>query len=231
VLSVAEDWDEETVAWNSAPLAAENISSAWVDPLSSFPGYPGVAREWDVSGAVAKAYVAGEPLRLAFYSGDSAYHSGKYFVSSDAGEWNAEGRPTLKVSLGDPQAQIRKSVYPITPAASQSVTYTVSLLGSGQALTLTDKLPPQVSAPGPVWVTPGVQKPEYDARLHRLIWRDTPAIGQPVTITFPVTVQVSGPLAIFNTARLADAQGRVSVDTAGFVVDGRHVWLPIVLGY
>ncbi len=38
-----------------------------------------------MSGAAAEAYVAGQPLRLALYSPDSAFHSGKYFFSSDIG--------------------------------------------------------------------------------------------------------------------------------------------------
>jgi hypothetical protein len=38
-------------------------------------------------------------LRLALYSADEDYHSGKYFYSSDAG---IEARPTLKVIFGNP---------------------------------------------------------------------------------------------------------------------------------
>ena len=65
--------------------------------------WPGVPHHWDVSYAATKAYAAGTPLRLALYSGDGAYHSGRYFVSSDTGDWNAEGRPTLRVTLGLPE--------------------------------------------------------------------------------------------------------------------------------
>lgn len=96
-LQVAGDWQEATITWNNAPQALENISGAWVHPLSSTPPWPGVPRVWDVSYAVAQALARGEPLRLAFYSADSDYHSGKYFVSSDTGDWNTEGRPRLDV--------------------------------------------------------------------------------------------------------------------------------------
>ena len=97
----ARDWDETSLTWNNAPLATENVGRAWVGWLSEQPPWPGVAREWDVSRAVAEAYASGQPLRLVFYSADSARHSGKYFVSSDAGDWNAEGRPTLQVTWGE----------------------------------------------------------------------------------------------------------------------------------
>jgi hypothetical protein len=95
VLAVGEDWDESTLTWNNAPLAAENLSGTWVDP--QFDIWPGTPRQWNVSRAAAQAYAANQPLRLALYSADGAYHSGRYFWSSDAGE---EGRPTLRMILG-----------------------------------------------------------------------------------------------------------------------------------
>lgn len=100
VLTVDQDWNEDTLTWNNAPLARENVAAAWMDPVVSFPGWPGVPWESDVSRAVVEAYAAGRPLRLVLYSADAAMHSGKYFVSSDTGDWNAEGRPTLRVLWG-----------------------------------------------------------------------------------------------------------------------------------
>lgn len=97
VLMANGDWQENTITWNNAPQAEENVSGAWVPPLANFPGWPGVPRTWDVSYAVAKAYARGEPLRLVLYSADSDYHTAKYFVSSDTGDWNVDGRPRLEV--------------------------------------------------------------------------------------------------------------------------------------
>jgi hypothetical protein len=103
VLTVSPDWNDLSLTWNNAPLAEENVGLARVDPLSTFPGWPGVRREWDLSYAVAQAYLDGlDQINLALYSADSAYHSGKYFVSSDTGDWNAEGRPTLEIIWGNP---------------------------------------------------------------------------------------------------------------------------------
>jgi hypothetical protein len=102
VMTIQDDWDEGTINWNNAPLAFENISQTWVNPVDSFPDYPGIPYEWDVSKAVAEAYLAGDPLRLVLYTADASIHSGKYFFSSDIAEWNAEGRPTLEVIWGEP---------------------------------------------------------------------------------------------------------------------------------
>ncbi len=101
VLTVGEDWNESALNWNNAPVAVENVSQAWVPPTPPV-GWPGTPRTWNVSRAVAQAYANGQPLRLALYSGDSDYDSGKYFVSSDTGDWNAQGRPTLTIILGQP---------------------------------------------------------------------------------------------------------------------------------
>jgi hypothetical protein len=103
VLTVDRAWDEAGLTWNNAPLASENITGTWVDPLPSFPGWPGVPRQWNVSRAVAQAYTTGQPLRLALYSADELYHSGRYFSSSDVGDWDEVGRPTLTVTWGEPQ--------------------------------------------------------------------------------------------------------------------------------
>lgn len=97
-----EDLNESELNWNNAPLAVENVARAWVPPIDQFPGWPGVPITWDISKAVADAYAQGQPLRLAVYSADSDYHSGRYFISSDTLDWNAEGRPTLDVVWGEP---------------------------------------------------------------------------------------------------------------------------------
>jgi hypothetical protein len=101
IYTVAEDWKEGTLTWNNAPLAMENITGAWVDPVTSFPDWPGVPWDWDVTYAVAQAYTAGDLLRLAIYTADTEYHSGKYFTSSYTADWNARGRPSLVIEWGD----------------------------------------------------------------------------------------------------------------------------------
>lgn len=100
VFTIDTDWDEATLTWNNAPFARENIAATMVEPVESYPGRPGIPYHWDVSRAVAEAYASGSPLRLAMYEADWAYHSGKYFDTSDTDEWSAAGRPTLQVSWG-----------------------------------------------------------------------------------------------------------------------------------
>jgi len=228
LFTVDGDWEEYTLTWNNAPLARENLTTTWVNVLTGFPGWPGVAYNWDATQAVAEAHSAGEPLNVALYTSDTNFHSSKYLTSSDTGDWNAEGRPTLTIVWGEVLATVSKEVWPTTPSSGQVVTYTLSLLGSGQAITLTDDLPAEVGVPGPIQVQGGAAA-TYDPGAHRVSWNGSPDIGQPVTITFPVTIPVGGPLAISNTAVLTDAEGLVSTDTVMFIVDACRLWLPVLL--
>ena len=95
------DWTEDTLTWNNDPQPLENVSQSWV-PVMAGCTAPCAPRNWDVSSAVAKAYVAGGPISFALYSSDWAYHSGKYFSTSDLLSQNGVGRPTLTVVWGEP---------------------------------------------------------------------------------------------------------------------------------
>ena len=122
VASVNQDWNPATISWNNAPLIQENISRTVVNIMPGKIVYPGQPYTWDVSRALAAAYAAGQPLRLAFYSSDSAYSSGKYFFGSSLGDWNANGRPALQATLGtitsSPSVNATTSTSPTTKASA-----------------------------------------------------------------------------------------------------------------
>jgi hypothetical protein len=107
VFSLSEGFSEGDITWNNAPLPAENWGGTWVGQVVGCGAAGGIAwpcipRTWDVSGLVAQANAAGQPARMALYSGDSDYSTGKYFTSSQVNDWNAAGRPTLVVEWGNP---------------------------------------------------------------------------------------------------------------------------------
>lgn len=111
VLTTSTPWDEATVNWNNTPPAQENIASAWVDPVSGAIVWPGWRRDWDLTYGLAKAYAQHQTeFSLVLYSADGAYHSGKYFTSSDVDEWDLAGRPTLTIVLADPVTPLRRDL-------------------------------------------------------------------------------------------------------------------------
>jgi len=227
VLTIGQEWSEDMLTWNTAPLARENVGGAWVDPLLAYGGDPGIPRAWDVSRAVAEAYSAGEPVRLAVYSADGDYHSGRYFWSSNHDDWHPEARPTLMVGWGEPLAAVQQAAWPLTVQTQQTITYTLSLLGSGRTLTLTDDLPVDVSAPAAIQVQGGGAA-SFDQALRRLTWNGVPAPGLPVTITFPVTVLTSSSTAIVNRAVLTDVLPFTSTASTIVLANPRQIWLPLL---
>jgi hypothetical protein len=225
-LTVGQSWDENTLTWNTAPPARENIVGTWVTPLQGYGGDPGVPYTWDVSRAAAEAYVAGEPLRLALYPSDWALNGGKYFWSSDHEDWMAEARPTLTVTWGDAAATLTKRATSVRAMHGDVITYSLSFLGAGQTLVITDTLPSALSDPLTMMATFGIS--QYNSSTRQLTWSAAPSTGQAVTITYAVTVTRNGPLAISNTATLAMPGNPLSTSTAWVIVDGHAVWLPLI---
>jgi hypothetical protein len=222
VFTVNDAWDDTTITWNNAPLATENITGTWVDPVTTFPGWPGIPWDWDVSRAVANAYANQSPLRLALYEADGAYHSGKYFVSSEAGDWNAAARPTLRVWWGDAAGTVEKSVSPKIVSPGMQVTYVVTVTGNGSALTLTDELPDGVAAPL-------AQSPDLTYTPHQLSWSGAPAVGRKVSLSYVVTVTAPSHTMLVNRAILRQGDGSTHTATASVLVDPVQIFLPLTL--
>jgi hypothetical protein len=200
----------------------------WVDPLEASPPWPGIPRFWDVSRAVAEAYAAGEPLRLALYSPDWPFHSGKYFFSSDIGG-DGSGRPTLDVAWGAPVATLIKRVSPEVSFYGDTLTYTLGLLGNGMTLTLTDLLPEGVGVPSELTWQGTPKALVYDAEAHRLTWHGEPGIGDPVTLTYRVSVMTHEPAVLLNAATLSASYGMVQDAEVLAFVNAYRLLLPCIL--
>jgi len=225
VLTVGEDWDENTITWNNAPWAVENIASTWA---GVFPTWPGEPRTWDVAGAVVDAYAAGTPVRLALYESDWNYHSGKYFVSSDADEWSKERRPALAITYGRALADVAKSAQPTYGDQGDPVTYTLQFLGTGNSLVLTDTLPLEVSWLGDVEIEGTSVAPTYSASQHALYWSGAPSLGQEVTIWYVVSISTGDRESFRNAAELEEVGGNTSTATAMVIANPYLAHLPVV---
>lgn len=229
VLTVGREWDESTLTWNNAPLAIENVSATWVEPVDEYAEPPGIPYKWDVSGPAAEAYARGEPVRLALYEADTAYHSGKYFHSSDVGDWNAEARPTLSVTWGRAIADLNKVAAPTSGNQGTPIAYTLTFFGSGTALTLTDTLPLGVGTPGNFELEGTTVTPTYDSNQHHLTWSDTPKLGQEVAIRHTTIITTGDHRVLVNTAELSEAGGESSTATATVIGNPYCVYLPSAL--
>ena len=219
--TVAESWDEATLTWNNAPGPAEFAGETWVQPTSVYLGQPGVPWTWDVSAAVASAYAAGEPLRLAFYEADAAYHSGKYFRTSEEEEYGAVGRPTLNITWGDPLATVASASQPAVLLPGDRVTTTLLVQGSGYPLTLGGAL-------GEGFVDAVALTSGLDLTAGSLAWSGAPALGETVALQFAATV--TGTTGSLVTYAVTLAQNGEVVDTLNgrFILDPRLFYLPLI---
>ncbi len=225
VLTVGEDWNESTLTWNNAPLALENVAATWVAPLEDPPPPAGASRQWDVSRAVAEAYAAGQPVRLALYEADSALHGGKYFRTSDFEKVGQKDRPTLIVTWGH---SLMNTASPMAGRQGDPITYTVRFVGTGKALTLTDTLAAGVSSPDSFVLEGTRVVPTYNNAQHRLTWSDTPPAGQTVTISYVVTIAVSDGRTLRNSVNLVDADGTRTASVT-VQVNPEASFLPLIL--
>ncbi len=213
LFTITDPWDEMGITWNNAPLAQENVAVTRVEPLRSFPGWPGIPYDWDASQAVAEAYAAGEPLSIALYSSDSAEHSSKYLTASEVEDWDAEGRPTLTIVWGD------STPIDITPAAKAiepggTAMYTVQIQ-TGDGFSSTVNLSASASAPGVnVSLSADSVTPPAEVTLNVTDSHGTGTLqpGQWYTIT------VTG-----------NSNGTQHAATANLLVGGSRVYLPLVL--
>jgi hypothetical protein len=204
---------ESTLTWNNAPLAGDNIAATWVDPLDALPPWLGIPRHWDVSGAVAEAYTVGGPLRLALYSPDWAFHSGKYFYSSDVAD-GGEGRPTLTVTWGQPGLHLEKQTDKGSADYGEMLEYVLRFHSIGASLVLTDTLPSEVTWTDDVMIQGTEILPVYHSGQRQLTWADDPPSGRQVLITYTVSVNTLLHKPLVNTGELVDRDGHMNRATS-----------------
>lgn len=122
-----------------------------------------------------------------------------------------------------------KNVSPSIANHDDTLTYTLTLYGSGQSMTLTDPIPPGTSyVSGSAGVTPNTGT--LTPTSSQITWVGTLAEGESVEITFQVQVEMTMPTAIENVAQLELDGGSESYDlTATFIANGFKTYLPIVM--
>ena len=113
------------------------------------------------------------------------------------------------------------------------MTYTLILDNPGPDLSgvrLTDTLPSEVHYLGDLWASAGSYGASGGSGPTVLTWTGAVKGGQPVTITYGVTVglDVSSATTVRNEAFLADGQGRVWTLEATAFVGGQAAYLPLI---
>ncbi len=210
VARVAGAWEENTLAWNNAPLVLENTSWTVVDPLRDGDPVPKPVI-WDVTEAVADALDANETLRLSLYSSDGDYHSGKYFWSANAGEGV---RPLLKITWGSEGYTV--TAVPIKPTITTGETaqYELNIAGLSAGETVTLKAGPSLPSGLEVVMKPASVAAPGGKVVVTLRDASGANTGQGIVYSVPVTA--------------TDSQGNKRTVELAVLVNGQFLFLPSV---
>jgi uncharacterized repeat protein (TIGR01451 family) len=123
-------------------------------------------------------------------------------------------------------ASLRKQVSRVTADFGNSLAYTLTLVGSGAPITLTDAIPA-----GAAYVAGSVTRnPSIGSLADNstgITWTGTLTAAESLQVTFAVTITATGPQTIVNRARLSDDQGTME-RIATTIANGLEVYLPVV---
>lgn len=122
-----------------------------------------------------------------------------------------------------------KWAWPPLPGPGDVLTYTIRLENPGPALPgvrVSDTLPAEVHYLGTLAASAG----SYGYENGVITWTGTVDGGEPVTITYGVTIglHISLPLSIVNNARIDDGRGIIWDRQAVVIVGGYAFYLPLV---
>jgi len=210
VSSTDSNWNENSLTWNTAPLAQENFSGSWVNPLIDFPSWPGVPIAWDVSQAVTNAYASGKSVvNFVLYSADTAYHSGKYFSTSDTLDWNSEARPTLEVDWG-------------TPVYGLSVSPTVNHIATGDTAEFDISINHTNGFDSDVIISVANSSPDLEINLTNNIISSPGGVAT-LFVTDKSSVS-SG--RVYELLITTSGQSVTKTDTAYLFINGSQIFLP-----
>ena len=119
---------------------------------------------------------------------------------------------------------------PALPQPGDALTYTIRLINPGPALNavrVTDTLPSNAYlVSGSINASSG----SWGINGNVLTWTGAVSSSLSVTVTYVMTTSsaITLPTAILNTALINDGAGNVLTRTAGVIVNGYGVYLPIV---
>jgi len=135
---------------------------------------------------------------------------------------------TIRASSRSGSSGVEKGVSHSTARHGDVLTYTITLVGSGTTMTLTDDIPDTVS------LIPGSARREPEIGVltttpKQLQWTGVLSAGAALNVTFRVTVGVTNPMAIVNRASVRDGTGQTWEPEVVTIANDYRVYLPVIL--
>jgi alpha-mannosidase len=141
----------------------------------------------------------------------------------------AEELKTFSLKAAEASGFLEKSASPRAGSKGTTIRYTLSFVGTGNTLNLTDTLPAGVSAPDNFELAGTSVSPAYNSGEHRLTWSDTPPEGQVVTIRYRAVITTSNTQTLVNHAALTELGGVPGTAQSTVIANPELAYLPLVL--
>ena len=123
---------------------------------------------------------------------------------------------------GEPEKRVDRSI----ASTGDTLSYTITVPGSGKPITLTDAIPTGTAyVPGSATREPAIGTLVADEA--GVTWAGTIPEGTTLLVTFAVTVSATEPLAIINQAQVNDGQNWYT-PTATSIANGFEIYLPVI---
>jgi uncharacterized repeat protein (TIGR01451 family) len=194
--------------------------------IDGYRGYDG-----EIYGSAA---VVGDPLFTNPSATDFHLQPGSPAIdkgsSSGTPEDDFAGNPRpqgLGFDIGAYEAPFfRKIVTPTAASITETITYTISIIGNGNPISVTDYLPSQLTYLASTLTCPGSVSYEVDIRLVR--YAGTPTIGQECNLEIVVRVDTDRRMAVINSATIDNGQLPVKNVSATAIFNGTRLYLPCI---
>jgi len=120
----------------------------------------------------------------------------------------------------------RKTALPTDAHSDEIITFTISTIGNGNPVTVTDVLPAQLAYVSSSTTCPGTLT--YDGNARQATYTGTPPAGLDCVIQIPTRVNTDERMAITNSATIEIGQSQLSV-SGTVILNGLALYLPIIL--
>jgi outer membrane protein assembly factor BamB len=123
----------------------------------------------------------------------------------------------------------RKAATPATARTGATISFTITFVGTGKPITVTDELPIQLEYLSSQATCPGtLLYTIYDPDKHQVVHYGTPSAGSACVIQISTQVSTSHTLAVTNTAIIDSETAAYSVSTT-VILNGLELYLPLIL--
>lgn len=130
-------------------------------------------------------------------------------------------------SIPTPTPSSRKAARPATARTNETITFTITLAGTGEPTTVTDQLPIPLTYLSATTTCPGTV--DYNDTTRQVIYSGTPSAGSSCVIEISTRVNTDQRMAVTNMATVDNGLVSPYDVSASVILNGLDVYLPLIM--